>query len=69
MKILIKKEGEPLYIYHHPRDVVYHKKKNTVTIGCTDKITFHLAKPPMMEWKGDDEDADLVLTFDVKDTS
>lgn len=70
MKILILKDKEALYIYHHPRNVKYNKKRSMITIGETEPVTFHLKEEPMVQFieLPNSEDAELFVSFEILDS-
>jgi hypothetical protein len=70
MKIQIIKNKEPLYVYHHPRNVKYDEKHNIVKIGESDVMSFHLKTPPEIKWfkQKDCTFSELLITFDVIDS-
>lgn len=69
MKIIVKKNKKPIRVYHHPRDVSYNRKHNTILLGSTDQTLFHLLEKPIFQWKNLDEEGntELFVEFEIKD--
>ena len=69
MKILIN-NGNPIRVYHHPRDVVVHPKTNTVEIFNENGsiLESHKLIRKEVDWS-DDEDlntSEIIVTLHVK---
>jgi len=72
MKIEIFKEGKPIRIFHHSREVLYNAKHNTITIGKTEPETYHLLKKPTLEWLDKNSfigETEILVRFEIKDSN
>ena len=67
MKIVVKKNNNPLYVYHHPRDVSYDPESLYIRVGSTEPVEFHLKDKPELEWIKcpNSRFSELCLTFEI----
>ena len=69
MKILID-NGNPIRVYHHPREVIVHPKANVVEIFNADGSlleSYELIKKDV-RWTDDDvlDTSEIIVTLNVK---
>lgn len=69
MKIILKRDGNPLRVYHHPREVVVHPKAQEVEIFQSDGSVlekYELINKECIWLENEDNDtAEIVLNLDV----
>lgn len=71
MKIVITKNGKQIEVYHHPREVTYKPKANTITVRDTDSpdsTTYTLKGEPKLEWFScvSEDEKEILTEFEVE---
>lgn len=76
MKILIKRDGKPIRVYHDSRKIRWNKQTNQIFVGSITMPTglpkpdavYQVVKEPTLEWFSyeNDELMEIKAEFDVK---